>query len=47
MEADAAIAAAVEATINGDIDIDEDLFGGDDIDLVDEDLETLELEDAS
>jgi len=44
-ETDAAIAAAVDATINGDLDIDEDLFGGDDIDLIEEDLETLELED--
>ncbi|XP_035827011.1 zinc finger CCCH domain-containing protein 15 isoform X2 [Aplysia californica] len=44
-ETDAAIAAAVDATINGDLDIDEDLFAGDDIDLVEEDLETLELED--
>lgn len=44
-ETDAAIAAAVDATINGGLDIDEDLFGGDDIDLIDEDLETLELEE--
>jgi hypothetical protein len=44
-ETDAAIAAAVDATINGDLDIDEDLFAGDDIDLVEEDLETLELDD--
>jgi len=44
-DTDAAIAAAVDATINGDLDIDEDLFGGDDIDLIEEDLETLELED--
>ena len=46
-ETDAAIAAAVDATINGGLDIDEDLFDGDDIDLVEEDLETLELEDET
>ncbi|XP_059146216.1 zinc finger CCCH domain-containing protein 15-like [Physella acuta] len=45
-ETDAAIAAAVSATVNGGIDIDEDLFAGDDIDLIEEDLETLELEDT-
>lgn len=49
IETDAAIAMAVSATVNGevatDMPIDEDLFAGDDIDLVDEDLETLDLDD--
>ncbi|XP_067686276.1 zinc finger CCCH domain-containing protein 15-like [Haliotis asinina] len=45
---DAAIAAAVAATVNGeiaDVPIDEDLFAGDDIDALDEDLDTLDLSD--
>ena len=46
---DEAIALAMSATLNGDINIDmpidEDLFGGEDLDQVEEDLETLELED--
>lgn len=49
IETDAAIAMAVSATVNGevpvDMAIDEDLFAGDDIDLVEEDLETLDLDD--
>lgn len=49
LETDAAIAMAVSATVNGeipmDMPIDEDLFAGDDIDQVEEDLETLELDD--
>ena len=49
IETDAAIAMAVSATVNGDVaadmPIDEDLFAGDDIDLVDEDLDTLDLDD--
>ncbi|XP_076452480.1 zinc finger CCCH domain-containing protein 15-like [Babylonia areolata] len=49
IETDAAIAMAVSATVNGeiaaDMPIDEDLFAGDDIDLVEEDLETLDLDD--
>ncbi|KAK7112415.1 zinc finger CCCH domain-containing protein 15-like [Littorina saxatilis] len=49
IDTDAAIAMAVSATVNGDaaadMPIDEDLFAGDDIDLVDEDLETLDLDD--
>lgn len=49
IETDAAIAMAVSATVNGevaaDMPIDEDLFAGDDIDLVDEDLETLDMDD--
>ena len=51
-ETDAAIALAVSATLNGaeggggaGLDIDEDLFAGEDIDLIEEDLETLDLED--
>lgn len=44
-ETDAAIAAAIGATINGDLDIDEELFDGDDMDLIDEDLDNLDLED--
>ncbi|GFN90489.1 Zinc finger ccch domain-containing protein 15 [Plakobranchus ocellatus] len=54
-ETDAAIAMAVSATLNGaagaeggggaGLDIDEDLFAGEDIDLIDEDLETLDLDD--
>ena len=46
---DEAIAMAMSATLNGDINIDmaidEDLFGGEDLDQVEEDLETLELDD--
>ena len=44
---DEAIAMAMSATLNGDIniDIDEELFDGEDLDLVEEDLETLDLED--
>ncbi|KAI8775940.1 zinc finger CCCH domain-containing protein 15 isoform X1 [Biomphalaria glabrata] len=42
-ETDAAIAAAVGATVNGNLDIDEELFDGEDIDLIEDDLETLEL----
>lgn len=49
IETDAAIAMAVSATVNGeaaaDMPIDEELFAGDDIDLVEEDLETLDLAD--
>jgi len=45
VDADAAVAAAVAATINGGLDIDEDLFAGDDMDQIDEDLDTLELDD--
>lgn len=45
-ETDAAIAAAMAATVNGaEIEIDEDLFGGDDIDDVEDELETLDLVD--
>ncbi|KAK3781615.1 hypothetical protein RRG08_029279 [Elysia crispata] len=54
-ETDAAIALAVSATLNGAVggevaggeglDIDEDLFAGEDIDLIEEDLETLDLQD--
>ncbi|GFR69866.1 zinc finger CCCH domain-containing protein 15, partial [Elysia marginata] len=55
-ETDAAIALAVSATLNGAVggaeggggeglDIDEDLFAGEDIDLIEEDLETLDLEE--
>lgn len=55
-ETDAAIALAVSATLNGGVagadggggeglDIDEALFAGEDIDLIEEDLETLDLED--
>ncbi|KAL3855344.1 hypothetical protein ACJMK2_014560 [Sinanodonta woodiana] len=46
---DEAIAVAMSATMNGDMTadmpIDEDLFAGEDLDQVEEDLETLELED--
>ena len=46
---DEAVAIAMAATLNGDINvdmpIDEDLFGGEDLDQVEEDLETLELDD--
>lgn len=31
------------ATVNGNLDIDEELFDGEDIDLIEDDLETLEL----
>lgn len=46
-DTDAAIAMAMSATLNGDtnIEIDEELFGGEDLDLVEEDLETLDLDD--
>ncbi|KAK3082809.1 hypothetical protein FSP39_005975 [Pinctada imbricata] len=45
--ADSAIAMAMAATVNGDggIEIDEDLFLGDDMDDIDDDLDTLDLED--
>lgn len=47
-ETDAVIAAAMAATVNGNageaIEIDEDLFGGDDIDLIEDDLDTLDLD---
>ncbi|XP_045178488.2 zinc finger CCCH domain-containing protein 15-like [Mercenaria mercenaria] len=45
--ADGAIAIAMAATKDGDmnIEIDEDLFDGEDLDAVEEDLETLDLED--
>ena len=49
LQTDEAIAMAMAATLNGDINvdmpIDEDLFGGEDLDQVEEDLETLELSD--
>lgn len=49
LQTDEAIAMAMVATLNGDINvdmpIDEDLFGGEDLDQVEEDLETLELSD--
>ncbi|KAL5006169.1 hypothetical protein ScPMuIL_017327 [Solemya velum] len=42
---DEVLAASLAATMNGeDIQIDEDLFDGEDIDQIDEDLETLELD---
>lgn len=45
-ETDAAIAAAMAATVNGvDLEIDEELFGGDDIDDVEDELENLDLVD--
>lgn len=45
-----AISAAVAATVNGealadDAAIDENLFDGEDLDLVEEELDTLELQD--
>ena len=45
--ADAAIAFAMAATKDGEanIEIDEALFDGEDLDLVEEDLETLDLDD--
>lgn len=45
--ADDAIAMAMAATKEADmnIEIDEDLFDGEDLDAVEEDLETLDLED--
>ncbi|KAH9498593.1 hypothetical protein Btru_007699 [Bulinus truncatus] len=46
-ETDAAISAAVSATVNGNLDIDEELFAGEDIDLIEDDLETLDLNDSS
>uniref|UniRef100_A0A0B6ZPL2 C3H1-type domain-containing protein n=1 Tax=Arion vulgaris TaxID=1028688 RepID=A0A0B6ZPL2_9EUPU len=36
-----------EAAVNGDLDIDEDLFAGEDIDLIEEDLESLDFDDGS
>ena len=49
VETDAAIAAAMAATIDGsdiiDSPIDENLFDGEDLDLVEEELDTLELND--
>lgn len=44
---DEAIAVAIAATKDGDmnIEIDETLFDGEDLDAVEEDLETLDLED--
>ncbi|XP_064598243.1 zinc finger CCCH domain-containing protein 15-like [Liolophura sinensis] len=48
IETDAAIAAAMSATLNGDfvadMPIDEDLFDGEDLDQLEEDLDTLDLE---
>ena len=47
-ETDEAIAVAMAATMNGDIgdiEIDEDLFDGEDLDQVEEDLDTLDLDD--
>ncbi|XP_061193130.1 zinc finger CCCH domain-containing protein 15-like [Saccostrea echinata] len=45
-ETDAAIAAAMAATVNGEeVEIDEELFGGDDIDDVEDELDTLDLDD--
>ena len=50
METEAAISAAMAATVNGealagDSAIDENLFDGEDLDLVEEELDTLELQD--
>lgn len=42
-EVDEAIAMATAAVANGDIDIDENLFDGDDLLEIEEELETLEL----
>ncbi|CAG5122241.1 unnamed protein product [Candidula unifasciata] len=36
---------SADGAVNGELDIDEDLFAGEDIDLVEEDLETLDLDD--
>jgi len=46
-ETDAAIAMAMAATKGGDmnIEIDEDLFDGEDLDLIEDDLETLDLDE--
>ena len=48
-EASAAISAALAATVNGDVGIDtpidENLFDGDDIDLIEDELDELELDD--
>lgn len=33
------------ANMNGDIEIDEDLFDGEDLDQIEEDLETLDLDE--
>jgi len=45
--ADTAIAMAMAATKDSElnIEIDEDLFDGEDLDMVEEDLETLDLDD--
>jgi hypothetical protein len=45
-----AIASAMAATVNGeviadDVPIDENLFDGDDLEMLEEDLETLDLDD--
>ena len=48
MDTDAAIAMAMSATKDGgdmNIEIDEDLFDGEDLDALEDDLETLDLED--
>ena len=44
---DEAIAIAMAATMNGgtDLEIDESLFDGEDLDLIEEDLDTLDLDD--
>ncbi|XP_052080573.1 zinc finger CCCH domain-containing protein 15-like [Mytilus californianus] len=44
-DTDAAIAVAMAANMNGDIEIDEDLFDGEDLDQIEEDLETLDLDE--
>ena len=49
-QTDAAIAAAMSATVNGDMlagdsPIDENLFDGEDLDLLEDELEELELQD--
>lgn len=45
INSDEVLAASLAATMNGeDIQIDEDLFDGEDIDQIEEDLETLELD---
>ena len=43
--AEEAITMATAAVANGDIDIDENLFDGDDLLDVEEELETLELQE--
>lgn len=49
VETDAAIAAAIAATIDGteivDTPIDENLFDGEDLDMIEDELDTLDLED--